>query len=319
MRWLVTGASGFVGRSLVRRLLNQGLPGGRHLTQLAVTDLAPDPDWTDQRLLRLPGDLTQTETWCEAFAQGLDGIFHLASVPGGIAEAQPAQARAVNLGATQALLDRCQAQVEAGGVVPRLVFASTIAVYGSPMPPVVTDDTPAAPHLVYGVHKLMAEIAIDHASRRGWIDGLSLRLPGVLARPPAPTGQLSAFLSNFIRELSQGRPFECPTSPAATTWASSLPNVVDNLLHAASVDRQQLEGSRTLLLPTLCVSMAEMADAVARAYGVPASGLLRWCPDERIENLFGRFPPLHAEAAQRAGFLSDGDSQTLVRRAIEPV
>jgi D-erythronate 2-dehydrogenase len=318
MRWLVTGANGFVGRALVRRLLGHGLPGGSALTRLAVTDLALDPAWTDPRLLCLPGDLTQTDTWSEAFAQGLDGIFHLASVPGGFAEAQPAQARTVNLGATQALLDRCQVQVEAGGVVPRLVFASTIAVYGSPMPAEVTDNTPAAPRMAYGVQKLMAELAVDHASRRGWVDGVSLRLPGVLARPPAPTGQISAFLSNFVRELSQGRWFECPTSPGATTWASSLPNVVDNLLHAALLDTSSMSGSRSLLLPTLRVSMAELADAIAQVYAVPARERVRWCPDQHIEALFGSFPPVHTEAALRLGFVSDGDSPMLVRRSLDP-
>lgn len=318
MRWLVTGANGFVGRALVRRLLDQGLPGGCALTQLAVTDLALDECPADPRLLPLPGDLTQPHTWAEAFAEPLQGIFHLASVPGGSAEAQPALARAVNLDATQWLLDQCRAQAERGGVAPRLVFASTIAVYGTALPPEVNDDTPATPHMVYGLHKLMAEIAVAHASRRGWLDGVSLRLPGILVRPPAPTGQLSAFMSEFIRELSGSRPFDCPTSPGATTWASSLPNVVDNLLHAAVVNAARLPPSRSLLLPTLRFSMAELAEAIARVCAVPAPALVRWSPDERIEQLFGRFPPLRTHAAERAGFVSDGDGETLVRRVLKP-
>jgi nucleoside-diphosphate-sugar epimerase len=318
MRWLVTGANGFVGRALVRRLLSQGLPGGRALTQLAVTDFSLDECPADPRLLRLPGDLTRPDTWSDAFTMPLDGIVHLASVPGGTAEAQPALARAVNLDATQSLLDHCQALTERGGGAPRFVFASTIAVYGAALPPEVTDQTPAAPHMVYGAHKLMAEIAVAHASRRGWIDGVSLRLPGILVRPPAPTGQLSAFLSNFIRELAHGRPFECPTSPGATTWASSLSCVVDNLLHAAVVDAERLPPSRSLLLPTLRLSMTELADAIGRVHAVPAQALVRWSPDEHIETLFGKFPPLRTTAAEGAGFVSDGDGDTLVRRALEP-
>jgi nucleoside-diphosphate-sugar epimerase len=316
MRWLVTGANGFVGRALVRRLLTHGLPGGRQLTQLAVTDLKLDLLPTDPRLLTLPGDLTQPHTWTEAFATPLDGIFHLASVPGGTAEAQPALARAVNLEATQSLIDHCQAQVERGGVSPRMVFASTIAVYGTAMPLEVNDDTPAAPHMVYAAHKLMAEVAVAHASRRGWLDGLSMRLPGILVRPPAPTGQLSAFMSDFIRELSQGRPFTCPTTPDATTWASSLPNVIDNLLHAAVVHVTHLPPARSLLLPTLRLRMADLASAIEAVHAVPATALVSWSPDPRIETLFGRFPPLRTPLAERAGFASDGDEATLVRRAL---
>jgi D-erythronate 2-dehydrogenase len=317
MRWLVTGAGGFVGRALVRRLLGQGLPGGPALAELLVTDLALDGLPDDPRLVRLPGDLVDPQTWARAFDRPLHGVVHLASVPGGAAEAQPARARAVNLDATQALLDVCRAQAEGGGPVPRFVFASSIAVYPPQLPPVVTDDTPAQPHLLYGLHKLTGELAVAHASRRGWVDGVSLRLPGILARPPQRTGQLSAFMSDFVRELAAGRAFECPTSPAAAIWASSLPNVIDNLLHAASLDTARLPPSRCLLLPTLRVDMAALAVAIGRVHGVPAQALVRWAPDEGIEALFGRYPPLHAAMAEAMGFAGDGDADTLARRALE--
>lgn len=317
MRWLVTGAGGFVGRALVRRLLGQGLPGGAAPTQLLATDLALDGLPDDPRLVPLPGDLVNPQTWARAFEQPLHGVIHLASVAGGAAEAQPALARAVNLDATQALLDCGRAQAEGGGPVPRFVFASSIAVYPPQLPPVVTDDTPAQPHLLYGLHKLIGEVAVAHASRRGWVDGLSLRLPGVLARPPQRTGQLSAFMSDFVRELAAGRAFECPTSPTAAIWASSLPNVLDNLLHAATVDTARLPASRCLLLPTLRVEMAELAEVIGRVHRVPAQALVRWVPDERTEALFGRYPPLQTLLAEGAGFAGDGTADVLARRALE--
>jgi len=143
-------------------------------------------------------------------------------------------------------------------------------------------------------------------------------LPGILARPPERTGQLSAFMSDLVRELAAGRAFDCPTAPTASIWASSLPNVIANLLHAAAVDTTRLSASRSLLLPTLRLSMTELAEAIGRVYGVPAPSLVRWVPEDRIEALFGRYPPLCTALAENAGFVSDGDADSLVRRALEP-
>ena len=245
----------------------------------------------------------------------IDVIFHLASIPGGMAEQRYEQARRVNLEATTVLLESGKAQVEAGGRAPVFVFASSIAVFGT-MPARVTDETLPRPLMTYGAQKLIGETLVADFSRRGWVDGLSLRLPGVLARPPARTGQLSAFMSDIIRELAAGRPFTCPTAPDATTWASSLPCVVDNLVHAATAPVALSGARRSLTLPTLRFSMGALIDAIAAVHGTDVKALVRFEPNDRIESLFGRFPPLETPAADALGFRTDIDLATLVRRAV---
>jgi len=195
------------------------------------------------------------------------------------------------------------------------VFASTIAVFGA-MPALVGDDTLPRPVMTYGTQKLMSEVLVADFSRRGWVDGRSVRLPGVLARPPARTGQLSAFMSDIIRELAAGRAFTCPTSSGATTWASSLPCVIENLLHAATLPASALESHRTFTLPTLRFSMEQLVEAIAAMHGERVKTLVSFEPNEAIEALFGRFPLLETPAADAAGFRSDIDLATLVRRAV---
>lgn len=313
---LVTGAAGFVGRALVARLLRERRVGARPLGMMTALDIA-FAEAAPAGVRQLEGSIADAAVVARAFAEPVDLLVHLASIPGGTAEQQPALARDVNLHGTLHLLDACERQVAQGGPLPRVVFASTIAVYGAAMPALVDDDTPTRPAMAYGAHKLMGEIAIADATRRGGCDGVSLRLPGVLARPPARTGQLSAFLSDLLRGPAAGRDVTCPMSPAATTWASSTPNVVDNLLHAATMDTAALPPQRALALPTLRFSMAELVEALAAVHGPKVRGHVHFAPEPRIEALFGRFPPLRTPAADAAGFRHDGDLATLCRRAIE--
>lgn len=312
---VVTGAAGFVGSALARRLSDAGRFQGRPIGLLTLIDLdfrTPAPAGVRQ----LAGDMGDAAWLRSAFVgQTVDVIFHLASIPGGLAEQDYGLAKRVNLDATQTLLELGQTQVERGGTAPAFVFASSIAVFGQ-MPLLVTDETPTRPQMTYGAQKLIGEILVDDFSRRGWVDGRAVRIPGVLARPPARTGQLSAFLSDIIRELAAGRTFDCPTSAEATTWASSLPCVLEQLMHAAVFDVGSVGGHRVLTLPAQQFSMAQLVDAISIAFGVPGQQLVRYVPDKRIESLFGSFPPLETNWATSAGFVPDNSLVTLVRAAI---
>jgi nucleoside-diphosphate-sugar epimerase len=316
MKVLITGANGFVGRALAARLAAEPQLGGKPIDHLCLLDLAFEHPREAGIVHRIAGDMGDAAWLRRTLASmPVDVVFHLASVPGGTAERQYQLARSVNLDATTVLLEHGKGQVEAGGRAPVFVYASSIAVFGA-MPALVTDDTLPRPAMTYGAQKLIGELLVADFSRRGWVDGRSLRLPGVLARPAARTGQLSAFMSDIIRELAARRAFTCPTSPGATTWASSLPCVVENLLHAAEVPMASLKSSRTFTLPTLRFSMEELVDAIASVHGRDVKALVTFDPKEEIEALFGRFPPLETPTAEAVGFRSDADLPTLVRQAV---
>ena len=211
MRALVTGASGFIGATLVDLLRQRGSLGGRDVTALALVDRSVE---SAGDTLAINGDLAEAAT-LRAIAQfEADVVFHLAAVPGGAAEADPALGRRVNLDASLSLFEG----LAASGRCPVVVYASSIAVYGTSLPDPVTPTTPLRPPLTYGAHKQVCEILLADFTRRGAIDGRSVRLPGIVARPGNGAGLVSAFMSDILHALRDGKPFVCPVGPASTAW-----------------------------------------------------------------------------------------------------
>ena len=314
MNILITGANGFVGRHLVRRLLRTGRidAGQAPFSRLTLVDLGADDSVDDARVRLVRGSIADDAVLRAAFSGRVDHVFHLASVPGGAAEKSFALGLDVNLRATLAMLELLRDQPAPPA---RFTFASTIAVYGAPMPAVVDDDTPMRPGLSYGAHKLVDEILIKDYSRRGWIDGRIVRLPGIVARPTEPSGLLSAFMSDIFWKLRAGEPFTCPVSADAVAWWMSVGCCVDNLLHAAGLEAKQVEARRDWTLPVLRLRIAELVDALARRYGEDRPGLVSYAPNDGLEQAFGRFPPLDAGAAEAIGFRHDGDVDRLVANA----
>ena len=289
MRIVVTGAGGFVGQALIRAL------GGAH--DIVALDTA---------LRGGGGDITDPAVLAVTFADGCDAVVHLATVPGGAAEGDPALAKRVNVDATMALVEAAAA----AGDSPRFVFASSIAVFGEPLPSAIDDATPLAPRLVYGAQKAMMEQWLATQTRRGAIDGVSLRLPGIVARPQAASGMKSAFMSDVFHALRADAQFTAPVSPGATMWLMSVGRVAANLVHALA------NGPHApMTLPALRVRFADLVAEIARQTG-RSTDLVSYHPDPALEAAFGHQPPLATPAADAAGFAHDGSLPALVASAL---
>jgi len=314
VRVLVTGADGFIGRTLVERLLQAAAPLG--LSKLILLDQRFEQRAQDPRVQQLAGDIAGPTLLRRALADGVQFVFHLASVPGGQAERDHALGQRVNLGATLELFSQLREQARP----PVVVFASSIAVYGARLPAVMDESTQSAPHLSYGAQKVIGEVLLRDFSRRGWIDGRALRLPGVVARPRAPAGQtsglMSAYMSEVMHALAAGEPFVCPVSEQAVSWWMSAACCVDNLLHAAALPSTQVNEQRTWVLPVLRFTMAQLVDALARRFGDDRRAFVRYAPDAALEAAFGRYPELRTPLAQSVGFTSDGNIDALVGNAL---
>ncbi|EGF89957.1 NAD dependent epimerase/dehydratase family protein [Asticcacaulis biprosthecium C19] len=236
--------------------------------------------------------------------QAVDVLIHLATVPGGTAEADRDLSRRINLNASLDLFDAVAAAGPAADRVPRIIYASTIAIFSLGLNERIDDDTPPAPFLSYAAHKLMCETYLADLHRRGEVEAISLRLPAILARPNGQ-GLTSAFMSEIFR-APVDRPFVCPTSEDARIWAMSVDQACINLQHAIHMPVGLLPNSRAVTLPVLRFSMGELATALGTN--------IRFEPDPLIGQNFTSQPILDASAAEAAGFRNDGNLQSLILR-----
>jgi nucleoside-diphosphate-sugar epimerase len=307
-RILITGAGGFVGRELARNIIEQG-----EFSSLTLFDIKLSGFEKNKNLHLIEGNIADNETVNQVANGGYDLIYHLATLPGGAAEGDRKLSRSINLDGGLNLIDKI---IENSKNKPRIIFTSTIAVYPAPMPPHIDDDTKLNPFLTYGAHKLMTEIYLADLHRRGEAEVVTIRLSGIIARPLAPSGMKSAFISNVFHALVKGEEFICPTTPEGTIWAMSVYRCVDNLMHAAKITVQQLPTTRSVTLPALRFTMGELVNEICKTTKRDIA-LVKFEPIPDIQAGFANQPPLEAKNAIAAGFKADDSLEALVHNALD--
>jgi len=315
MRIVITGGCGFLGRRLALVLLQQGSSLGT-IDELVLFDNAPSVlPWPEDRRLRLViGDIADRDGIRQLLAPDTAAVFHLAAIVSGQAEADTDLGYRVNLDGTRAVLDGCRAL----GTCPRLVFASSLAVYGGMLPPVVGDDTPLTPQSSYGTHKAIGELLVNDYSRKGYIDGRALRLPTVVVRPGRPNRAASTFASSIIREPLAGKDAVCPVPPDLVMALASPRRVVAALHRAHELPADAFGAHRSLQLPGFSVAVGEMVEAVGRAGGPAAHARIHWQHDPQIEAIVAGWPKaLAAARATALGFTADADIDEAIHAFIE--
>jgi D-erythronate 2-dehydrogenase len=314
MRIVITGGAGFLGQRLARALLVRGTltdaRGHQHaITELVLCDIAMAPI-ADPRVRTVVGDLTAPATLDQAFAHDADSVFHLAAVVSGEAEADFDLGMRVNLDGTRALLQRCRLF----GAPAKIVFTSSLAVFGGTLPDPVPDDAPLRPQSSYGTQKAIGEMLVYDMTRKGFIDGRSLRLPTVTVRPGRPNRAASSFASGIVREPVAGHVAFVPVAPGTRMWVQSPGAVIENLIAGHEAPASAFGESRSVNVPGLCVSVRGMVDALRAVAGEEVASRVQWRFDPAVDRIVSTWPArFDARFGETLGMRGDADFASIVR------
>ena len=314
MKVLITGGGGFIGYRLARKLLERGTLAGADgkpaaITGIKLLDAAFPPD-PDPRLARVTGDVTDPATIERVLDADTGSVFHLAAVVSGGAEADFDLGYRVNLDGMRLVLERCRRLQRP----PRLVFASSVAAFGGDLPEVLDDSTVPNPQTSYGAQKVIGEYLVTDFTRKGFIDGRSLRLPTIVVRPGKPNLAASSFASSIFREPLNGIVAECPVAEATGIWLLSPRKVVDAFIHAHELDSAAWGITRVVNLPGITVTVKEGVDALRRIAGDAAAARVQFKPEARIQAIVRTWPVrFRTPRALAMGFAADPDVETVLR------
>jgi nucleoside-diphosphate-sugar epimerase len=305
-----------VGRKLTEWLASDGTLRGETITELDLHDIVAmeAPSMPGVAVRTHVGDLAEAGAAARLAASRPDVVFHLASIVSGEAEADFDLGYRVNLDGTRALFDA----LRLAGHGPRVVFTSSISVFGAPFPEVIADDFHATPLTSYGTQKVMSEALLADSTRRGFFDGVGIRLPTICVRPGRPNRAASGFFSGIIREPLNGKPAILPVPRSVVHTHASPRSAVGFLLRAAEIDGEAVGPRRNLNMPGVGVSVAEQIEALGRIAGPEAVGLIREEPDETIWAIVKNWPTrFDARRARELGFVAETDFDAIIRAYIE--
>jgi nucleoside-diphosphate-sugar epimerase len=316
MKVLIIGGAGMIGRKLAERLAGDGELGGRAIANLTLHDVVEGaaPAGSKVPVKVVTGDLPAAGEAQKLVADKPDVIFHLAAVVSGEAEQDFDKGYRINMDGGRSLLEA----IRAAGHKPRLVFASSVAVFGAPFPEAIGDEFFTTPLTSYGTQKAICELLVSDYSRKGFVDGISIRLPTICVRPGKPNKAASGFFSNIMREPMAGQEAVLPVSDSVRHWHASPRAAVGFMRHAATLDLAKVGPRRALTMPGVSVTVAEQIAALKKVAGDKVVARIRREPDPFIEKIVAGWPRnFAANRARELGFKADDSFEQIVRIHVE--
>jgi D-erythronate 2-dehydrogenase len=316
MHILITGAAGMIGRKITERILREGRIGKREVNKLTLHDIVePTAQPTEHITIRpIVGDIADKQLIDRLLSEKPDIVMHLAAIVSGEAEADFDKGYQVNFDGTRLLLDAIRLQ----NTHPRVVYASSIAVYGAPFPDPIPDDFHLTPLTSYGTQKAVGEFLLNDYTRRGFFDGIGLRLPTICVRPGKPNKAASGFFSGIIREPLKGEEALLPVADSVMHWHASPRSAVGFFLHAAEMDLDPVGPRRCLTMPGVGATVGQQISALRKVAGEKAVKLIRREPDPVVERIVSGWPTrFEAKRSRALGFVADESFEAIIRAHIE--
>jgi len=319
MKVLITGGAGFLGQKLAKQLLARGSLKDsdgvdQKIDQLLLIDVVEANDFGDQRVKVIAGDISNPELMQQLITTEIQSIFHLAAIVSGQAEADFDLGMRINLDAARLLLEACRS----AGHKPKIVFTSSVAVYGGTLSEMVLDTTALNPQSSYGAQKAICELLLNDYTRKGFVDGRVLRLPTISVRPGAPNKAASSFASGIIREPLNGKPSICPASTDLRIWLLSPRYAIESLIAGHDLHSSVLGLNKSINLPGISVTVGQMIESLRKISGDQVAARISVEPDSKVEAIVRSWPGAwDASRAKSLGLKADPNFESIIKAYIE--